>query len=780
MSGCNRFIHFRNSVSFLTALLLAFFSFVAVAGAQSAGDWSMSQGGPDHTGRSGNTGPTSAVYAKWIFDTHVDGSVPVMAADGTIYVTSPIYSGGTGALHAINPDGTEKWRLDLDIWVNQRNMAPALDSRGNIYLGVWSTRLPQMHLYSIDPSGSVRWSSEAGFGGWPPRPIIDENDRMYLAWGTDVGSQVTAYDITSDATAPIQLWKFTYQGGSKQFVNFTLAVKDGTVFVQSDRYFGAQGDVFALDASTGTKKWSHSAKTSPGPITVDDNGSIFNKDCQDSNSDTFCDDLTGDGKQDIWLQAIDASGSLLWRRTMPITADVAAGSPALSQDGSALFHVTGAGAAAKYMEKVDAATGALIWNVQLMSRGYMYDPNPIVGADGTVYVVTSNGAGTNPDSIIALDPGDGHFLWKYRLSTYSDIPVIGADGTIYLGDDRLYALAEIAQANRAPELTVDTPLVEIDEGSTITNSGSFSDPDGDPVTLAASVGTVVDNGDGSWSWSYTPADGPTSNTVVITASDGEGEYSASIFLLVNNVVPQVGVINVPASPVPVGGSASVSSDFTDAGILDTHTASWSWGDGSTSSGQVTESAGDGTVTGSHIYSSPGVYTVALTVTDKDGGTGSSTAQTYIVVYDASAGFVTGGGWIDSPVGALTGNSSVTGKATFGFVSRYQRGATTPTGSTDFHFAAGDIMFKSSSYDWLVISGAKAQYKGTGTIKGSGNYGFILTAIDGALSGSSSGDLFRVKIWEKTSGAIIYDNKSGESDAADPTTALSGGSIVIHK
>jgi len=29
-------------------------------------------------------------------------------------------------------------------------------------------------------------------------------------------------------------------------------------------------------------------------------------------------------------------------------------------------------------------------------------------------------------------------------------------------------------------------------------------------------------------------------------------------------------------------------------------------------------------------------------------------------------------------------------------------------------------------------------------------------------------------------AVVYDNQMGASDADDPTTALGGGSIVIHK
>jgi len=85
-----------------------------------------------------------------------------------------------------------------------------------------------------------------------------------------------------------------------------------------------------------------------------------------------------------------------------------------------------------------------------------------------------------------------------------------------------------------------------------------------------------------------------------------------------------------------------------------------------------------------------------------------------------------------------------------------------------------LNFKSKSYDWLGIAGSKTQYKGTGTINGAGEYGFMLTATDG------SPDKFRIKIWDKATGEVIYDNQLGASDTADPATIIQGGSIVIHK
>jgi hypothetical protein len=137
------------------------------------------------------------------------------------------------------------------------------------------------------------------------------------------------------------------------------------------------------------------------------------------------------------------------------------------------------------------------------------------------------------------------------------------------------------------------------------------------------------------------------------------------------------------------------------------------------------------------------------------------------------------GWITSPLGAYTLNPSLTGKANFGFVSKYRTGANAPSGDTEFHFHAASFSFKSVSYEWLVIAGARAQYKGAGTIDGSGGYGFMLTAVDGSLDGGAGTDKFRLKVWNTATNAVVYDNQAGGGDQAAPANVLGGGSIVIH-
>jgi hypothetical protein len=284
-----------------------------------------------------------------------------------------------------------------------------------------------------------------------------------------------------------------------------------------------------------------------------------------------------------------------------------------------------------------------------------------------------------------------------------------------------------------------------------------------------------------------------SKTISVTVADGGTlSDSGNTTIRVNNLVPVVTSLSDPSAPIQIGGPASITANFTDVGTTDTHSCKFEWDDGTTSPPSlpavvVTETNGSGSCTGTHTYATAGVYTAKVTVTDDDTGS-AFTYYRYVVIYDPSAGFVTGGGWINSLPGAYTPNPTLNGKANFGFVSKYQKGAKIPTGETEFQFKAGDMNFHSISYDWLVVAGGKAQYKGLGTINGAmspnGPYKFLLSATDGQLIAGGSPDLFKIKIWwESPTGTpyVVYDNTPGYSDDIDKVTmqALDGGSIVIH-
>jgi hypothetical protein len=213
-------------------------------------------------------------------------------------------------------------------------------------------------------------------------------------------------------------------------------------------------------------------------------------------------------------------------------------------------------------------------------------------------------------------------------------------------------------------------------------------------------------------------------------------------LNLTNAAPVVGEVSGPSTATPVGSPVTVRAPFTDADPLDTHTASISWGDGSTTAGTVT----GGTVGGDHVYTAAGVYTVAVTVTDQWGNT--ATGTTTVVVYDRAAGFLTGGGWFVTPAGAVVGAPSASGKAEFSVSAKYATGANHPDGS--FTLATAGLTLASTGLDWLVVTGDTARLAGPATVGGASGYRFEATATDAAT------DTMRVVVRD-ASGAVIYDS-----------------------
>jgi hypothetical protein len=442
----------------------------------------------------------------------------------------------------------------------------------------------------------------------------------------------------------------------------------------------------------------------------------------------------------------------------------------------------------------------VVWTVADSSGNEASATQSVRVIDTTPPVLTVPGDITHDASapLTNVDIGQATAADIFPVTLSNDAPADGYPvGTTVVTWTAVDTSGNVSVAVQNVTMTNDPPALDpiadttIDEGDTLSVTASFSDADSVSWTATADYGDgggpealAVDTVALTMALIHTYADNG-SYPVTVSITDAEGDTDTTSFsVTVNNVAPVLSNLTVAPALAELGNhTVSASVDFVDPGVLDTHTVTINWGDGSIESATVTEANGSGSASATHQYAATGVYTVTMSVTDKDGATSTAVFQ-FVVIYDPSGGFVTGGGWIDSPLGAcqlLPACMTMTGKATFGFVSKYKKGATTPTGKTEFQFQAGDLNFHSSSYDWLVIAGAKAMYKGIGTINGVGNYGFMLSAIDANLTPSTDVDLFRIKIWDKDSGDfVVYDNQLADAEDADPTTAIGGGSIKIHK
>jgi len=191
----------------------------------------------------------------------------------------------------------------------------------------------------------------------------------------------------------------------------------------------------------------------------------------------------------------------------------------------------------------------------------------------------------------------------------------------------------------APVLDTAAADASGNEGDLLSASGKFTDADGDnTLTLSAdnAVGTFTDNGDGTWSWSYTPNDDVASTTITVTASDGEHtdatdsfDYSAA------NVDPVISSASFgsAAASCSVGGADNVSLTvtFSDAGLGDTHLADVDWDNDGFYDENVDPFTSGSSI--GHVYGA-GSHTAKVRISDDDGGTDSETASV-TVLYNTS-------------------------------------------------------------------------------------------------------------------------------------------------
>ena len=265
-------------------------------------------------------------------------------------------------------------------------------------------------------------------------------------------------------------------------------------------------------------------------------------------------------------------------------------------------------------------------------------------------------------------------------------------------------------------------------------------------------------------------------TITITSTDDCGNTSSEtteVYVAHNITAPLAG------SAFKSGSTVNLSGVFQDLPGKQ-HTARWIIDETSTISGTVTsepQGRKNGTVTGNYRFKEPGVYKLKMEVIDQEGSvsyaTTSGDQEATIVIYDPSSGNAFGGGWFNSPAGALKSNPALTGKASFGFEVHYFKKASLPKGETRFEMKVGDFEFTALNYEYMSINGNRAQMKGSGRITGmQSGVSFILTVID-----NGDADYVRMKIFNKNTGEVYYDNEPGKSEAADPSTVTGVNSVV---
>jgi hypothetical protein len=150
---------------------------------------------------------------------------------------------------------------------------------------------------------------------------------------------------------------------------------------------------------------------------------------------------------------------------------------------------------------------------------------------------------------------------------------------------------------------------------------------------------------------------------------------------------------------------------------------------------------------------------------------SATVSKSVTAYDQVSGNATGSGWFVSRAGSYSLRPAYSGIATCTFSCRYLPGTYAPSGFLSLQVS--DLRFASTSCDRLTVNGTTAQFTGDGTVNGRNGFRFLLAAAVNTNGYYDGAGKVRVKIWEASSGNIIYDSQRGGPDDAVPTSILTG-------
>lgn len=362
-----------------------------------------------------------------------------------------------------------------------------------------------------------------------------------------------------------------------------------------------------------------------------------------------------------------------------------------------------------------------------------------------------------------------------------DVTVVARDVD---GLESAPAVLHLAVANVAPSATLSAPA-SVNEGSSITVSlVNPSDPSS--VDQAAGFSYAFDCGNGFGVASSSPSGTcpTTDNGIRVVRAKvrdkdlGERTYQASVNVL--NVAPTVGALSGPSSKLHKGDQATVSTTYSDPGSADTHVATVDWGDG------VKEDVPlqGGVVSLSHVYNAGGDFTVCVFVTDKDGGRSATVQFTVSVVGGGPKrprdGVILGVGAFQDPSTPANarGRDKERQKVKFSAFARVRNGETGRDSKLDVR--SGKLSFRAKSFDTVVFGDSQASLRGEGRIDGdSRRYGFVVSAIDGDRRRQRQRDFLRIRIWNLTTGQVMFDNQPGAGDDAPPSTRVTDGGVEIR-
>ena len=560
--------------------------------------WPMQGQNAGHTGVSPVATPNQITTAWEFSPPQAFVGQPALGADGTIYAASP-----TGFFWAVNPDGTEKWRIE---GLTSRS-SPAVASDGTIYA---VTQSPGA-LSALDPAGTVRWTVS-----FPDivvvSPTIGPDGSVYVAANDGVVRAVNADGSIRWATEIPD---------TRSILGSPTVTPDGsTVLVGTTGPTGTTGGLVAL-SSTGELLWK--AEIGDDPVytpSIGPDGTIY----------------AGSPRS---VAAVSPTGEVLWTRTGPSIFGYAS----VGADGRVYARDVDAGA----LLALDGATGATIWSAALDG----IPTPPTLTANDRLVVATRNASGDG-GALYVLD-ADGSVISQLALPDVPQTsPILTGDGLVVLAATDFLLAAQQAQG---PELsvsptTIDFGIVPVGTTAsqvlTLTNTGDQTlTIDAADVTLDAGTGAPF-AADATFPVEVSPF---SSGSLTLTYTPSEAASTSATLSFTSNSTTNPGTVSLQGTGTSTNAPPSAVDDVAETSedtpvVVDVLANDSDPNDDPLTILEVT-SPGDGAalIVSTGVEYTPnagftGTDTFSYTVGDGQGGT--ATAQVSVTV-NATTGNVAG-------------------------------------------------------------------------------------------------------------------------------------------
>ena len=286
--------------------------------------------------------------------------------------------------------------------------------------------------------------------------------------------------------------------------------------------------------------------------------------------------------------------------------------------------------------------------------------------------------------------------------------------------------------------------------------GDGSTPDSGTGTLPSTLSHVFGNGGGE-------------DEITVSATNAAGATGTAIVdVTVANQAPVLQTAAIPAGTVNVGQTYTLPTvTFTDAGLLDWHTASIDWDDGNTDDAQVTEESLDGTtlvpgsLADSHVYAASGDYTGTITLSDSAGATDTKSFTVHVLASTVVlSGFAMDGS-------SLQVSYSVSGATSAPFTIGIY---TSPDGTTADQLLSSYAVGGTDTSELTVGSHSVSIPPPSADV--AGDY-YLIAAADGAQTASGNPLIFAGGIFQGGGTVYVFG-----TDAAD-TVAIGTSSVVLN-